>query len=227
MSQTKGRVTIPTNLDVVPETIELMKRWGADAIRDCDGTEFPEELTKTGAKIYATYYTTRKDNEWASANPEEIQQEYLISNRVTARGETLRIRLMEGFHTEQLKVNTLDDPKRWWEVIDRTTGEIVPTDKWEFDEATGELTFATDRFSTYIVVYEDVANSNTEDKSNVSGNGSAADNNDVAEDSAATADDSAATADTLSVTRTIILLAVLMISAGVICLTLYRRKENA
>ena len=89
-----------------------------------------------------------------------------------------------------------------------------------FDEATGELTFATDRFSTYIVVYEDVANSNTEDKSNVSGNGSAADNNDVAEDSAATA-------DTLSVTRTIILLAVLMISAGVICLTLYRRKENA
>ena len=96
-----------------------------------------------------------------------------------------------------------------------------------FDEATGELTFATDRFSTYIVVYEDVANSNTEDKSNVSGNGSAADNNDVAGDSAATADDSAATADTLSVTRTIILLAVLMISAGVICLTLYRRKENA
>ena len=97
-----------------------------------------------------------------------------------------------------------------------------------FDEATGELTFATDRFSTYVVVYEDVANSNTEDKSNVtdndksnvSGNGSAADNNDVAEDSAATA-------DTLSVTRTIILLAVLMLSAGVICLTLYRRKENA
>ena len=96
-----------------------------------------------------------------------------------------------------------------------------------FDEATGELTFATDRFSTYVVVYEDVANSNTEDKSNVSGNGSAADNNDVAEDSAATAEDSAATADTLSVTRTIILLAVLMLSAGVICLTLYRRKENA
>ena len=52
-------------------------------------------------------------------------------------------------------------------------------------------------------------------------------NNDVAEDSAATAEDSAATADTLSVTRTIILLAVLMLSAGVICLTLYRRKENA
>ena len=55
MTLKEGRVTIPTNLDVVPETIELMKRWGADAIRDCDGTEFPEELVRTGAKIYATY----------------------------------------------------------------------------------------------------------------------------------------------------------------------------
>ena len=51
MTLKEGRVTIPTNLDVVPETIELMKRWGADAIRDCDGTEFPEELVRTGAKI--------------------------------------------------------------------------------------------------------------------------------------------------------------------------------
>lgn len=31
MRERTGRVTIPTNLDVVPETIELMKRWGADA----------------------------------------------------------------------------------------------------------------------------------------------------------------------------------------------------
>ena len=50
----KGRVTIPTNLDIVPETIDILKRWGADAIRDCDGTEFPEELTQVGAKIYST-----------------------------------------------------------------------------------------------------------------------------------------------------------------------------
>ena len=50
MENSKGLVTIPTDLDVVPETLELMKRWGADAIRDCDGTEFPEELTKTRSK---------------------------------------------------------------------------------------------------------------------------------------------------------------------------------
>ena len=39
-----GRVTIPTDLDVVPETLEILKKWGADAIRDCDGTDFPQEL---------------------------------------------------------------------------------------------------------------------------------------------------------------------------------------
>ena len=44
MEQKKGRVTIPTNLDVVKETLDIMNEWGADAIRDCDGTEFPQEL---------------------------------------------------------------------------------------------------------------------------------------------------------------------------------------
>ena len=108
-----GRLTLPTDADIIDETIRLKNLLGADALRDCDGTEMPEALLSEPVKKYATYYTTRKDNEWVMKHPEEIQQEYLISNRITARGETLRIRLMEGFHTEQLKVNTLDDPKRW------------------------------------------------------------------------------------------------------------------
>ena len=44
-----GRVTIPTDLDVVPETLEILKKWGADAIRDCDGTDFPQELKDADA----------------------------------------------------------------------------------------------------------------------------------------------------------------------------------
>ena len=50
----RGRVTIPTDVDVVPETLKILEEWGADAIRDCDGTEFPEALKDTGAKIYST-----------------------------------------------------------------------------------------------------------------------------------------------------------------------------
>jgi 1,3-beta-galactosyl-N-acetylhexosamine phosphorylase len=148
-----GRLTLPTDADIIDETIRLKNLLGADALRDCDGTEMPEALLSEPVKKYATYYTTRKDNAWAMKHPEEIQQEYLISNRITARGETLRIRLMEGFHTEQLKVNTLDDPKRWWEVIDRTTGEVVPTDAWEFDEASGEVEIRTIPYHEYTVSF--------------------------------------------------------------------------
>ena len=136
--RTTGRVTIPTNLDVVPETIEILKKWGADAIRDCDGTEFPEKLTGVGAKIYSTYYTTRKDNAWAKANPDEVQQCYIMTGFYTAReGETLSIPLMKGISPELMKVNTHDDIRRWWEVIDRTTGESLSPDAWRYNEETG------------------------------------------------------------------------------------------
>ena len=132
-----GRVTIPTNLDVVPQTIEILKRWGADAIRDCDGTEFPEELTKVGAKVYSTYYTTRKDNAWAKANPDEVQQCYIMTGFYISDGGELRIPLMQGISEELMQVNTRDDIKRWWEVMDRTTGQPLAADAWSYDETDG------------------------------------------------------------------------------------------
>ncbi len=134
-----GRVTIPTDVDVVPETIELLKRWGADAIRDCDGTDYPEELKSVDAKVYSTYYTTRKDNAWAKANPDEVQQCYISTGFRTATGGPLAIELMNGISRELLEVNTRDDIKRWWEVMDRTTGEPLPPDSWRWDEGTGSV----------------------------------------------------------------------------------------
>ncbi len=135
---TTGRGTIPTHRAGVPATIEILKKWGADAIRDCDGTEFPEKLTGVGAKIYSTYYTTRKDNAWAKANPDEVQQCYIMTGFYTAReGETLSIPLMKGISPELMKVNTHDDIRRWWEVIDRTTGEPLSPDAWRYNEETG------------------------------------------------------------------------------------------
>lgn len=128
----QGRVTIPTDLDVVPQTIEIVKKWGADAIRDCDGTEFPRDLTTVGAKIYSTYYTTRKDNAWAKANPDEVQQCYISTAFYTATGNPLTIRLLNGLSDELLQVNTRDDIYRWWEVVDRTTGQPLPPDAWTY-----------------------------------------------------------------------------------------------
>ena len=40
----KGRVTIPTDVDIIEETKKIMKLWGADAVRDCDGTDMPKEI---------------------------------------------------------------------------------------------------------------------------------------------------------------------------------------
>ena len=139
-AEMKGRVTIPTDVDVVPETLELVKRWGADAIRDCDGTDYPEELRHVDAKVYSTYYTTRKDNTWAKANPDEIQQMYIMTPFYNAAESELSIHLMNHLYPDMLKVNSRDDITRWWEVIDRTTGEVVSPEQWEYSDETGNVT---------------------------------------------------------------------------------------
>lgn len=146
-----GRVTIPTDLDVVPETLEILKKWGADAIRDCDGTDFPQQLKDADAKIYSTYYTTRKDNAWAKANPDEVQQCYIMTGFYTAPGDTVTIPLMKGISPELMQVNTNDDITRWWEIMDRTTGQPVPPEQWSY--ADGSVTVQAVPFHEYTVSF--------------------------------------------------------------------------
>ena len=146
-----GRVTIPTDLDVVPETLEILKKWGADAIRDCDGTDFPQQLKDADAKIYSTYYTTRKDNAWAKANPDEVQQCYIMTGFYTAPGNTVTIPLMKGISPELMKVNDHDDITRWWEVMDRSTGQPVPPEQWSY--ADGSVTVQAVPFHEYTVSF--------------------------------------------------------------------------
>ena len=151
---TIGRVTIPTDLDVIRETKELIERWGADAIRDCDGTEYPDELKEEDAKVYATYYTTRKDNEWAKANLDEVQQMYIMTDFHTAESDSLSIHLMDHLYPDMLQVNTRDDIERWWEVIDRTTGEVVPYGTWQYDAKSGNVVISPAKaFHEYTVSF--------------------------------------------------------------------------
>ena len=211
-----GRVTIPTDLDVVPETLEILKKWGADAIRDCDGTDFPQQLKDADAKIYSTYYTTRKDNAWAKANPDEVQQCYIMTGYYTAPGDTVAIpathlltrkdvvyrcniagvkaivaagepvitghiaaampespttkllisdgpEVPEGFldfhegirhaapFVRPQHVNTNDDITRWWEVMDRTTGQPVPPEQWSY--ADGSVTVQAEPYHEFPQIY--------------------------------------------------------------------------
>ncbi len=87
----------------------------------------------------ATYYTTRKDNEWAKANLDEVQQMYIMTDFHTAESDSLSIHLMDRLYPDMLQVNTRDDIERWWEVIDRTTGEVVPYGTWQYDAKSGDV----------------------------------------------------------------------------------------
>ncbi len=134
MARTIGRVTLPSQGNFLEETKDIMKRWGADALRDSDGTKLPEEIKNLDAKIYTTYFVARGHNEFAKEHMEECQQLYLMSRRVTAAEEKAEIPFMEGYFDQQVTPDYVHDPKRWWEVMDRTSGEIVAPSSWEVNQ---------------------------------------------------------------------------------------------
>ena len=136
----KGRVTIPTDDNFIKETLEIVEKWGADAIRDCDGFKLPREIKGLAERIYSTCFVARGDNSWAKANMDELQQTYLMTNHHVAAEETLTINIMEGYFAEQVQPDTHHDINTWWEVIDRTTDEVVPTDRWSYSEESQTVT---------------------------------------------------------------------------------------
>jgi 1,3-beta-galactosyl-N-acetylhexosamine phosphorylase len=52
---------------------------------------------------------------------------------------TLSIPLLKGISNQLVKVNDQDDITRWWEVINRTTGEVVSSSKWSYDSKLGQV----------------------------------------------------------------------------------------
>lgn len=137
--KTYGRVTIPTEIDFDKETIELIAKWGADAIRDSDGTTLPETIKKEVEKVYSTYFLTRGDQKWAREHEEQLQQFYLMSAYHLATTDHLELDIMRGYFKEQIRVDVLHDPKVYWEVIDRTTGEKVEQNKWHYEKETEKV----------------------------------------------------------------------------------------
>ena len=128
-----GRFTIPSEENFVAETARIGKLWGADAIRNADGTQLDEDVLALGKKIYSAYFPTRGHNEFISKRMNQTPQIYLLSQRVLAEKDTVSIPFMQCFYEEQLQANQDANPKRYWEVIDRTTGEVVDSVNWEAD----------------------------------------------------------------------------------------------
>ncbi len=134
MNKNKGNVTLPADANYFEETLELLDRWGADAIRDSDGTALSHELKSLGAKVYAKYFVARGYNDFIKEHMEECQQIYLMTTHHVANSNILKIPFMEGYFREQIKPDYDHDPKKWWEVIDRTTGEVVDPAHWDVEE---------------------------------------------------------------------------------------------
>ncbi|MEG0267967.1 MAG: 1,3-beta-galactosyl-N-acetylhexosamine phosphorylase, partial [Carnobacterium sp.] len=154
MKKRTGRVTLPSEQNFLAETKEMIERWGADAIRDSDGTKLDDDIKELDAKIYTTYFVARAHNEFAEKHLEECQQIYLMSLFHTAVSEKISIPFMDGYFAEQLKPDFIHDPKKYWEVIDRTTGNIVDTANWEVDEANETVTIVnTSPFHEYTVSF--------------------------------------------------------------------------
>ena len=78
---------------------------------------------------------------------------YLMTPFYTADSESLSIEIMKGLYPDMLSPNTRDDIKRWWEVVDRTTGKVVPTDEWDYNEEEGKVTIKAVPFHEYTVSF--------------------------------------------------------------------------
>ncbi len=139
-AQTTGSFTLPGEAGYEKLTLALAKKWGADTIRDSDGTQLSDDIITSGYDIYSTICLVRADNNWAKANPDKLQQAILMSDPVIASESTVIIHPLDGYYKEQLRIHLADDPKEWWQVFDRTTGVEVPKDKWSVDMKTGAVT---------------------------------------------------------------------------------------
>ena len=114
MKNTKGSFTLPGESGYEDLTLKLAEKWGADVIRDSDGTELSPEIVDAGYGIYSTICIIRNHNDWAKKNPDKLQQTFLISEPVVAENTTVTVNLMDGYFSEQFSLNDSDESVALW-----------------------------------------------------------------------------------------------------------------
>lgn len=128
-----GRFTLPGEAGFEALTLALAKAWGADVIRDSDGTKLSSTLLDAGYTVYSTLCLIRSVNGWAKENQDKLQQNLLMSEPVLAQGDTVLIGLLDGYSKDQFRVND-GDGMEFWQVFDRTAGREVPREDWSYRE---------------------------------------------------------------------------------------------
>lgn len=136
----KGSFTLPGESGYEALTLALAEKWGADVIRDSDGTKLSEEILNSGYGIYSTICIIREHNEWASKHMDKLQQTFLMTNPRLAVSEQLVIPVMEDFFDQQFAVNDSEEAMKYWQVYDRTTGNEVERTQWSYDASQKAVT---------------------------------------------------------------------------------------
>ncbi len=143
MKKGRGGFTLPGEAGYEELTLKLAQKWGADVIRDSDGTELSEDIIHAGYGIYSTLCIIRDHNEWAEKNRDKLQQTFLCTEPVTAvdnKREQLTVDLMAGFFEEQFEINDSPASMKYWQVYDRTSNVLVPDHDWVYDKGQGTVT---------------------------------------------------------------------------------------
>lgn len=132
-STERGFFTLPGESGYEDLTLKLAEKWGADVIRDSDGTKLSQEILDAGYGIYATICIIRDHNEWAKANRDKLQETFLMTSPVPAMGGgPLAIPLMKEFFAGQFELDERPESRKYWQVYDRTTDTLLPTSEWSY-----------------------------------------------------------------------------------------------
>lgn len=138
MAAQKGGFTLPGESGYEKLTLKMAEKWGADVIRDSDGTVLSDEILNAGYGIYSTICIIRDHNEWAKKNMDKLQQTFLMTQPIVADCDTLTVELMKDFFAEQFSINETENSLKYWQVYDRTTDTLVGREHWSY--ADGKVT---------------------------------------------------------------------------------------
>ena len=134
-----GGFTLPGEAGYEELTLQMAKKWGADVIRDSDGTRLSAQIVEAGYKIYSTICIIRQHNAFAAAHPDAQQQTFLSSDPHMALTDTLRLFPLEGYFAEQFQLNDSPDALPFWQVWDRTANRLLPADEWMYRDGAVDI----------------------------------------------------------------------------------------
>ena len=134
MKTTKGGFTLPGESGYEKLTLQMAEKWGADVIRDSDGTVLSDEIIQSGYGIYSTICIIRDHNNWAKNNMDKLQQTFLCTPSIVATEKVITISLMESFFEEQFLINDSKEAFKYWEVYDRTSNHKIEEQDWYYDK---------------------------------------------------------------------------------------------